>query len=512
MSDYMLELCDVSKSFPGVKALDGVSFALRRGEIHALVGENGAGKSTLIKIITGVHRPDGGRIVLDGATISFADPLSAQKNGIAAIYQEPTTFPDLSVAENIFMGHPILARVLPAVTRLPTRVTGFLSRVDWKAMYREASRLLGELEADIDPRAPMKTLTVAERQLVEVAKALSLRARVLIMDEPTSALTVEETKRLFKIMRQLRSGGTGIIFISHRLDEVLEISDRITVLRDGQFIASLDTSAATEQQVIQHMVGRHVDSLYPEQEIERGEVVLRVEGLTRYGEFNNISFTVHRGEIVGFAGLVGAGRTEMARAIFGITRPDSGLVMVDNRLVKIRCPEDALRSGIAYLPEDRQQHGLVLPMSVVHNVTLSILRHVLLGLTNERQEQRIAGDHVDLLSIRTASLLHRVSQLSGGNQQKVVLAKWLATNPKVLILDEPTKGIDVQAKAAVHRLIGELAAQGLGIVMISSELPEILGMSDQIIVMHEGVITGRFARGEADQEQILMAAIGRART
>lgn len=496
MPDHVLELHSVSKAFPGVQALDRVNFTLRAGEIHALIGENGAGKSTLIKVITGVYRPDAGKIVVDGSEASFADPLSAHRKGIAAIYQEPTTFPDLTVAENIFMGHPIMTALFP--------------RIDWRAMYSETANLLRDLEVDINPRVPMKMLTVAERQLVEVAKALSLRARVLIMDEPTSALTLQETKRLFRIMKQLRSGGTGIIFVSHRLDEVFGISDRITVLRDGQYIATHDTAAITEQQVIQCMVGRHVDNLYPKQEVELGDEILRVDGLSRHGEFANISFSVRRGEIVGFAGLVGAGRTEMARAIFGITRPDSGSVMVDKRPVKVRRPEDALRHGIAYLPEDRQQYGLVLQMSIAHNVTLSIPRRALMSLTNQRREQEVAGRYVDLLRIRTSSPLQTVSQLSGGNQQKVVLAKWLATGPKVLILDEPTRGIDVQAKAAVHRLMCELAAQGLGIVMISSELPEILGMSDQIIVMHEGVITGRFARGEASQEKILMAAIGRA--
>jgi rhamnose transport system ATP-binding protein len=495
MQECVLELHAVSKTFPGVQALDGVSFELRRGEIHALIGENGAGKSTLIKIVTGVHQPDAGTIVLRGETVSFADPLAAQRRGIAAIYQEPTVFPELTVAENVFMGHPIVA--------------SFLRRIDWKAMYSETCKLLEDLETGIDPRTPMKALNVAERQLVEVAKALSARAEILIMDEPTSALTLEETRKLFTIMRRLRSGGTSIIFVSHRLDEVFELSDRVTILRDGRHITTCDMPDVSQEQVIQMMVGRHVGDLYPSEHSGRGEEVLRVQGLTRRGEFRDISFEVHCGEIVGLAGLVGAGRTEVARTVFGITAADTGKIFVDRRQLATNSPEDALESGIAYLPEDRQQHGLILQMSIAENITLSLLRRFLLRMLDREQEEKTTREYVHLLDIRTAGTFQRVSQLSGGNQQKTVLAKWLATRPKVLILDEPTKGIDVQAKAAVHRLMSRLAGQGLGIVMISSELPEILGMSDRIIVMHEGRITARFTRGEADQEKVLMAAIGR---
>lgn len=498
MSEYVLELSGVSKAFSGVQALNSVDFTLSRGEIHALIGENGAGKSTLIKVIAGVHQPDAGSIIIDGDSVEFADPLQAQRRGIAAIYQEPTTFPELTVAENVFMGHPIL--------------TGRFRRVDWKAMYRETSRLLEDLEVYIDPKALMRTLTVAERQLVEIAKALSLHARILIMDEPTSALTSEEASKLFRIMNRLRSSGTGIIFVSHRLNEVFEISDRITILRDGEYISTHQTCETTEQQAIQGMVGRGIGNLYVRDPVERGEEVLRVEGLTRCGEFRDVSFSVHRGEIVGLAGLVGAGRTEVANTIFGISRPDRGSILVDGRPVSIGSPRDALRCGIAYLPEDRQQYGLVLPMSITHNITLTILQETLLSFLNQEQEQSIASRYVDLLSIRASGLAQKAGQLSGGNQQKVVLAKWLATSPRVLILDEPTKGIDVQAKAAVHKLVGQLAARGLGIVMISSELPEVMGMSDQIVVMHEGVVTAQYAHGEADQERILTAAIGRVRT
>lgn len=495
MSDFVLELRNVTKRFPGVTALDRVQFQLKPGEIHALVGENGAGKSTLIKIITGVHQPDQGQILINGEPVSFTGPLHAQQAGIAAIYQDPTTFVELSVTENIFMGHPIL---------YPRS-----KRINWQAMHSAAGKLLQDLQVDISPDTPMKYLNVAERQLVEIAKALSLNSRILIMDEPTSALTIQETKRLFGIIQRLRAGGAAVIFISHRLEEVFELADRVTVLRDGKYIGTHEIGEVTVDKVIQMMVGRPLHEMFPKTAGEPGPELLKVENLTRRGEFRGISFTLRQGEILGVAGLVGAGRTELAEAIFGITRLHQGRIWLDQKEITIRSPHDALSAGIAYLPEDRQRCGLVLPMNIASNVTLSILETFKYRLLNKPKELQIAQQFVDKLDIRTSGILQLVRNLSGGNQQKVVLAKWMATRPRVLILDEPTKGIDVQAKTAVYRLMNDLAAEGLGIILISSELPEIIGMSDRILVMHEGTITAEFERGEVTQEQILQAAIGR---
>jgi len=494
VGDYFLELHNVTKRFPGVTALDQVQFQLKAGEIHALVGENGAGKSTLIKIITGVHQPDEGHILLNGEPVVFAGPINAQQAGIAAIYQDPTTFAELSITENVFMGHPIL---------YPKS-----KRIDWPKMHDTTSRLLKELGLDISPDTPMKYLNVAERQLVEIAKALSLDSKILIMDEPTSALTIQETRRLFDIINRLRASGAAVVFISHRLDEVFELADRVTVLRDGKYIGTHEISEVTVDDVIHMMVGRPMHEMYPKTTVDPGAEIFRVENLTRLGEFKNISFSLREGEILGLAGLVGAGRTELAEAVFGITRLHQGKIWLGKEL-KIRSPRDALRAGIAYLPEDRQRCGLVLPMDIASNVTLSILETFKYRLLNRPKECSIAQQFVEQLDIRTSGIMQLVRNLSGGNQQKVVLAKWMATRPRVLILDEPTKGIDVQAKAAVYRLISDLAAEGLGIILISSELPEVIGMSDRILVMHEGVITAEFQRGQATQEQILQAAIGR---
>lgn len=494
MSQCILELTNIVKRFPGVLALDEVNFDLKAGEIHALVGENGAGKSTLIKVITGVHHPDRGEIVLEGEPILFGGPLDSKEAGIAAIYQEPTVFPDLNITENVFMGHPLFS--------------GKLNRLDWKEMHAQTRKLLQQLNLNVDAETPLGLLNVAERQLVEIAKALSLNSKILIMDEPTSSLTIQEAKRLFDIMKGLRRSGVAIIFISHRLDEVFELSDRITILRDGQYIATKDTDKLKTGEVIQMMVGRPVHELFPKKKVEIGAKIMEVKGLSRRGEFENISFAVQKGEILGIAGLVGAGRTEVARSIFGITSLDSGEIWLNNRRVTIKNSEDALKQGIAYLPEDRQDCGLVLSMSVSSNITISILNSFKYRLLNKAAEAEIATRFVKLLDIRTSGLSQLARNLSGGNQQKVVLAKWMAAKPQLLILDEPTKGIDVQAKAAVHNLIGDLAERGLGIVIISSELPEILGISDRILVMREGQIAAHFKRSEASQERILEAALG----
>jgi len=492
----ILKLTNIYKSFGGVHALSGAHLELRPGEIHALVGENGAGKSTLVKIITGVHQPDAGEIIFDGRPISVPDPVAAQRLGIAAIYQEASVFPDLNVAENILMGH------LPVLARSGT--------IDWRRMYELAAEPLRDLGVDLDPRARVKGLTIAQLQMVEIAKALSFNARVLIMDEPTSALTLHEVADLFRIARQLRARGTAILFISHRLDEVFELADRVTVLRDGHFVGTRHVAELSRDELIRMMVGRTLDALFPKLEVEAGEIVLRVENLGKRDVFEGVSFELRRGEILGLAGLVGARRTEVARALFGVEPADEGRIWVAGQPAHIRSPRDALRLGIAYVPEDRQQHGLVLPMNITQNVTLPILQEFArVGWLDGKAEAQKASEMATRLEVKAAGLWQRARELSGGNQQKVVLAKWLATQPRILILDEPTRGIDVGTKAAVHDLMSRLAAQGLAILMISSELPEILGMSDRILVMCEGRVTGHFTRAEATQEKIMEAATAR---
>ncbi len=492
----ILKLTNIHKAFGGVQALVGANFELRPGEIHALVGENGAGKSTLVKVVTGVHQLDAGEILFRGEPVTIANPLVAQRLGIAAIYQEATLFPDLDIAENIFMGHH------------PVRP--FTRRVAWRQMYEQAAQPLRELGVDLDPHTRVRELTIAQLQMVEIAKALSFNAQVLIMDEPTSALTLHEVADLFRIARQLRDAGTAIIFISHRLDEVFEIADRVTVLRDGHYVGTCDVSEVSHDDLIRMMVGRTLDDLFPKMDVEQGEVVLRVENLAKEGIFQDVSFELHQGEILGLAGLVGARRTDVARAIFGVEPADGGRIWVNGRQVPIHHPKDALALGIAYVPEDRQQHGLVLPMNITQNVTLPILQEFAnMGWLNQQAEVQKVQELASQLEVRAAGLWQRARELSGGNQQKVVLAKWLAARPRILILDEPTRGIDVGTKAAVHELMSTLASQGIAILMISSELPEILGMSDRILVMCEGQVTGHLTRAEATQEKIMAAATAR---
>ena len=489
----ILKLTNIHKAFGGVQALAGANFELRPGEVHALVGENGAGKSTLVKVITGVHQPDAGEILFRGESVTVANPLVARRLGIAAIYQEAALFPDLDIAENIFMGrHP---------------VRPFTRRVAWRQVYEQAAQPLRALGVDLDPRARVRGLTVAQLQMVEIAKALSFSAQVLIMDEPTSALTLNEVADLFRIVRQLRDAGTAIVFISHRLDEVFELADRVTVLRDGHYVGTHDVSEVADDELIRMMVGRTLDDLFPKMDVERGGAVLRVEGLTKDRLFEDVSFELHQGEILGVAGLVGAGRTDVARAIFGVAPADRGTIWVNGQQARIYHPKDALALGIAYVPEDRQQHGLLLPMNITHNVTLPILREFAnMGWLDQQAEAQKAQELAGRLEVRAAGLWQRACELSGGNQQKVVLAKWLAARPRILILDEPTRGIDVGTKAAVHELMNTLVSQGMAILMISSELPEILGMSDRILVMCEGSLAGHFTRAEATQEKIMAAA------
>ena len=495
MDKKILRLENITKTFPGTLALDKVNFDLEAGEVHALAGENGAGKSTLIKIISGIYQPDSGSIYLNGNLVNLKNALFAQKHGIASIYQEPTIFPDLSVAENIYMGHQECSPIT--------------KRLNWKKMYDNAEQLLESLELDLDPRTKVRNLSAAEQQLAEIVKALSLNSQILIMDEPTSALTLNEVTSLFKIIKHLKSLGTSIIFISHRIEEIFEMADRVTVLRDGHYIGTNNISTVTVDELIKMMIGRTLNELFPKKFAERGEPILKVEAFSKERQFHDITFKLHKGEILGFYGLIGAGRSELARAIFGLESPDSGKIFVNGEQVHIRNPRMTMKHGVAYLPEDRQHQGLVLQMNITNNITLPILdQFIKMGLVDTGKEARVAKKYADMLDVRASGLWKKVMQLSGGNQQKVVLAKWLATNPQILILDEPTKGIDVGAKASVHRFMSELVSQGIGIMMISSELPEILGMSDRIIVMCEGRITGKFTREEASQDKILSAAVG----
>lgn len=495
MDKKILRLENITKTFPGTLALDKVNFDLEAGEVHALVGENGAGKSTLIKTISGIYQPDSGSIYLNGNLVNLKNALFAQKHGIASIYQEPTIFPDLSVAENIYMGHQECSPIT--------------KRLNWKKMYDNTEQLLESLELKLDPRTMVRNLSAAEQQLVEIVKALSLNSQILIMDEPTSALTLNEVKDLFKIIKHLKSSGTSIIFISHRIEETFEIADRVTVLRDGHYIGTKNISTVTVDELIKMMIGRTLSELFSKRFAERGGLILKVEAFSKERQFHDITFKLHKGEILGFYGLIGAGRSELARAIFGLESPDSGKIFINGEQVHVRNPRMIMKHGVAYLPEERQHQGLILQMNITNNITLPILdQFIKMGLVDTGKETGVAKKYADMLDVRASGLWNKVMQLSGGNQQKVVLAKWLATNPQILILDEPTRGIDVGAKASVHKFMSELVSQGIGIMVISSELPEILGMSDRIIVMYEGRITGEFTREEASQEKILSAAVG----
>ncbi|HEY7088488.1 MAG TPA: ATP-binding cassette domain-containing protein, partial [Tepidisphaeraceae bacterium] len=485
----------ISKSFGGVPVLQEVSFDIRAGEIHTLMGENGAGKSTLMKILAGVHRPDGGKIILNDREIHLVSPQAAIREGIALIHQEPLSFPDLSVAENIFLG-----RGLPH---------GKLGQVDWRAMRARAAELLGSLGVRLDPKTRMRGLSIADQQMVELAAALSLNARVLLMDEPTAALTPQEVQDLFRIVRQLRDRGVAIVFVSHRLPEVFEVSDRITVLRDGHCIGTRTVRETTTDEIVRMMVGRPLSALYEKPAATVGTTLLRVESLSQEGRFHDINFEARAGEIVGIAGLVGAGRTDLAEAIFGVTRSDSGAVYIDGSAARLGSPRESVARGLAYVPEDRQHNGLLLPMSIAANTTLADLEEVSrAGVISRRRETTLAETWKQKLGTRLRDVHQPAAELSGGNQQKVVLSKWLLTGPRILIVDEPTRGIDIGAKAEVHQLLAELARQGKAIVMISSDLPEVLAMSDRVLVMRQGRIAAEFARGEATQERVMAAATG----
>ncbi|QUQ66651.1 sugar ABC transporter ATP-binding protein [Kutzneria sp. CA-103260] len=487
-------LADVSKSFGAVRALRGVSLTLTGGRAHALLGENGAGKSTLIKVLAGVHRPDSGQLLVDGQPARFTSPADAKAAGVAVIYQEPTLFGDLSVAENVAMG------------RHPTCRGGL---VDTAAMREQAELLFERLGVDIDPKRPARGLSIADQQLVEIAKALGSEARVIIMDEPTAALSGTEVARLFGVVGALREHGAAVLFVSHRIDEVFELCQDATVLRDGGFVWSGPLTEQTPDSVVRLMVGRSLDALFPKQEVDAGETVLSVRRLTREGVFTDVSFDVRAGEILALAGLVGAGRSEIARAVFGVDKPDAGEVLVRGKRIRPGSPGAAMSAGIGFVPEDRRQQGLVLEASIERNAALASLdRLSRFGFLRSSAERSLAEDWAVKLQLKFAKLTDPVGVLSGGNQQKVVLAKWLSRQPKVLIVDEPTRGIDVGTKAEVHRLLSELAAQGVAVLMISSELPEVLGMADRVLVVREGRVVGEFDRAEADEERIVLAATG----
>jgi len=489
----VLQLTGIGKRFNGIHALNGVNLTVRAGECMALIGENGAGKSTLVKTLTGIYQPDAGTLALDGRPVTFASPQAAMAAGITAVHQETVMFDELSVAENIYVG------------RHPTRA----GRIDWARIEREAEALFARLEVALPVRARVKDLSVAQRHFVEIARALAQDARVVIMDEPTAALSQREIRELYRIIGQLKAAGTAVIFISHKFDEIYAVADRYTVLRDGQFVADGRIADISEGELVALMVGRAVHQAYPKAEARIGEPLLVVQNLSHPTEFDDVSFTLRRGEILGFYGLVGAGRSEVMQALFGLTPGVSGHVTLDGRAVHARSPGAAIELGLAYVPEDRQHHGAHLTLPILQNITLPILGRLGFFLRGRRaQETSIARRFAEQLELKANHLTQHVAELSGGNQQKVVLGKWLATDPKVIILDEPTKGIDIGSKAAVHRFISQLVARGLSVILVSSELPEVLGMADRIVVMHHGRVQREFTRGEATPESVVAAASG----
>jgi rhamnose transport system ATP-binding protein len=490
----LLSAASITKAFAGVRALKGVSFDLRPGEVHALVGENGAGKSTLIKIITGAETPDRGELVVNGHVVPSMDPGRSRALGIAAIYQQPSLFPDLTVAENIAMA---------------LETGGAWRRLDWAARQRQSAELLGRIGASIDPARLVETLSMPEQQIVEIAKAIGADAKVVIMDEPTASLTEREVERLFTVIGLLKSHGCGIIYISHRLEEVFAIADRITVLRDGETVKTCERGGVDRAALIRMMVGRELSAVFPKRAVPLGEVALDVRHVShRATGVTDVSCSVRQGEILGLAGLVGSGRTQLAEILFGLTPADAGEIRVHGQVLRLTSPRDAIDAGIGYVPEDRRQHGVVLEMSVASNASLASLENVSRrGLIDRAREQAAAERDVERFRIKTPSVAAEVGTLSGGNQQKVALARWLSTNPSILILDEPTQGVDVGSKAEIHSLMQTLAEQGLAIVMISSELPEILGMSDRIAVMRAGRIRGIIDRADATQAAVLALAL-----
>lgn len=483
----LIELKDIHKSFYGVEVLHGVNFVLRSGTVHALMGENGAGKSTLMKVIAGVHDADSGKILLDGKEVTIPSPAKARELGIAMIHQELATEPEMSVAENIYLG----------------REPGRFGMVDYHQLYRQTGELLNNLGININPRSKMKQLRVADQQMVEIAKAISQNARVVIMDEPTSSITDKEVENLFKMIRGLKESGVGIIYISHKMDEIFRICDEMTILRDGTYIDTFKAADVDENTLIKSMVGRDLGVQFPKVEVPIGETVLEVQHLTRAGEYEDISFKLHKGEILSFAGLVGAGRTELMHSIFGITKPDSGKIFLNGKEVNFKSPREAIQNGIAYVTEDRKGEGLVLPMSVEKNITIASLKSfVKNGFLQKKKEMEVVKDEVASLGIKVARTSLSVKSLSGGNQQKVVLAKWMIASPNILIFDEPTRGIDVGAKAEIYKIMCDYVSKGNAILMVSSEMPEAMGMSDRMIILSNHRCSGELSRNEFNQEAI----------
>jgi len=492
----LLTLCEVTKCFPGVRALHNVSFAVEHGEVHALVGENGAGKSTLMKIVTGVYQADSGSTLWDGTPVQIDNPRRAADLGIATIFQELSVVPDMTVAENIFLGRLPVARVRGVVNK--------------RALFREAQEVLGFLKSEINVNSLVRELSIAQRQMVEIARAVSRRARLILMDEPTSSLSTKEIQILFETVQTLKGRGVSIVYVSHRLEEVFEIADRITVLRDGCCVGTLTTSQATVDVIVRMMVGRSVDDLYPVRNpIVEKPVIMEIEHLTRKGCLEDVNFQLHEGEVLCVCGLVGAGKSELARALFGLDKGEAGHIRIQDKVFTRYSPATAKHLGLGLIPEERQKQALFPEMSVSHNIGVAILKRLCKRwVINKRQEASIAKHHVDALDIKTPSVERPVKFLSGGNQQKVVLARWLETAPRILILDEPTRGIDVGAKAEVHRLIRELADKGMGIILFSSELPEVIGMCDRVLVMSEGRSVALFGRDEVTPEGLLRVMIG----
>ncbi|KMZ54141.1 sugar ABC transporter ATP-binding protein [Dorea sp. D27] len=488
----LLEMKGIEKSFNTVKVLHGVDFILRKGTVHALMGENGAGKSTLMKVLAGIHKCDAGTVTVKEKQVDIQSPKHSQALGIAMIHQELSPVPEMTVAENIYLGREPGGRLF----------------VDYARMYRQTEELLESMKVHISPKAKVGELKVADQQLVEIAKAISLNAEIIIMDEPTSAITDKEVDNLFSIIRDLKEQGKGIIYISHKMDEIFQISDDITVLRDGQYVNTWKADDIDNSILIKNMVGRELTEIFPKSEVPISDTILEVKNFTLGDKFQDISFQVNRGEIYGIAGLVGAGRTELMHALFGLDRRDGGEVIFDGKPLDIRKPKDAIREGIAYVTEDRKQEGLVLEMSVGQNISLASMKELSRGLfINEKEESSLVKDEIERLRIRLHSPRQLVKSLSGGNQQKVVLSKWMIKNPKLLILDEPTRGIDVGAKSEIYKLMCEYAAKGNAIIMISSEMPEVMGMADRMLVLSNGKVGGELKRSEFAQESIMKMAV-----
>jgi rhamnose transport system ATP-binding protein len=499
MTTTFLQINHINKRFGATQAVNEVSFGLNKGEVLALIGENGAGKSTVVKILTGIYQPDSGSIVLNGESLRLSSPQDAMRAGIGAIHQETVMFDELSVAENLFVGnYPVTAKFFAG------------GLVNWKSMLEQAQTVLDKMDAKIDPEKLLKELSVAQKHLVQIARALSQDSSVVIMDEPTASLSKAEIEDLYRIVRQLRDAGKAVLLITHKFDEVFALASRYVVLRDGRNVGTGKITDTSSEDLIRLMAGREVGQLFPKLESKPGNIMLEVKNFEHPSEFSNINFSVRKGEILGFYGLVGAGRSEVMQAVFGLNAAATGSVLIDGKTVNIKSPADAVKHGLVYVPEDRQIAGAILPMSILHNITLASLSSIG-NLLNRAKEEAIAMPLAERLSLRAANLEQNVSELSGGNQQKVVLSKWLATNPKVIILDEPTKGIDVGAKAAVHSFMSELVQNGLAVILVSSELMEVMHMSDRILVMREGRLVAEFEARVASAEEIVSQAAGNTR-